>query len=246
MAQNFFIAGATSGIGKATAFLLASRGSRIVGFGKTPEKIRTLQEELGPEHSIFEWDLMKPFDRLPPQALGGEKFDGAVFSAGVSSLAPVAVCPSSEVESSLRINFLSVYETVRQLILEKRVNEGASFVFVSSMAAEHPSRGQLAYSASKICLESMVKVLVQEFSARKKWRFNLISPGQLRSPMLEKAVQTLGPEKLEEHRKVYPLGFGEIQDAANAIAYLLNREVSGFVNGADLRLDGGAGLVTPF
>ena len=98
--------------------------------------------------------------------------------------------------------------------------------------------GNSVYAATKGGVISFCKVLALELAPR-KITCNCIAPGFVPSNFL--SAGRITEEQLEEERKKYPMGFGEPQDIANGIIYLLSY-ASKWVTGTVLTIDGGVTL----
>jgi NAD(P)-dependent dehydrogenase (short-subunit alcohol dehydrogenase family) len=123
------------------------------------------------------------------------------------------------------------------LIKKKKVNKGASFVFISSISAKHPYIGGSMYTGSKSALETFSKVLALELKS-KLVRSNCIAPAMVKTEMYEKGIEKGSKEFMEEHIAKYPFGAGEPEDLAQAICFLLS-DASRWINGITLTMDGG-------
>jgi NAD(P)-dependent dehydrogenase (short-subunit alcohol dehydrogenase family) len=113
--------------------------------------------------------------------------------------------------------------------------------FVATLGAATP---QIAYTASKGAVLAMTREIAI-IHARQGIRANALSPGPVRTALLEKFLST---EEKRQRRLVHiPLGrFGEAREIAAAALFLASDE-SSFITGADFRVDGGitAAYVTP-
>ena len=97
--------------------------------------------------------------------------------------------------------------------------------------------GKVAYSSSKSALITMSKSMALELAPR-AIRVNSISPAMIKSPLLDKMFSELPESAKTSIAKMHPMGFGEPQDVANAVAYLLS-DASKWVTGSNLVVDGG-------
>ncbi len=113
--------------------------------------------------------------------------------------------------------------------------------FVATLGAATP---QIAYTASKGAVLAMTREIAVIY-ARQGIRVNALSPGPVRTALLEKFLST---EEKRRRRLVHiPIGrFGEAREIAAAALFLASDE-SSYITGADLRVDGGitAAYVTP-
>ena len=145
----------------------------------------------------------------------------------------------------LDINVKGVARCCRAGIPYLREAGGGSIInvasFVATLGAATP---QIAYTASKGAVLSMTREIAI-IHAREGIRANALSPGPVRTALLEKFLST---EEKRQRRLVHiPMGrFGEAREIAQAALFLASDE-SSFVTGADFRVDGGitAAYVTP-
>ena len=145
----------------------------------------------------------------------------------------------------LEINVKGVARCCRAGIPHLREAGGGSIInvasFVATVGAATP---QIAYTASKGAVLSMTREIAV-IHARERIRANALSPGPVRTALLEKFLST---EEKRQRRLVHiPMGrFGEPREIAQAALFLASDE-SSYITGADFRVDGGitAAYVTP-
>lgn len=120
-------------------------------------------------------------------------------------------------------------------IADKRNNigKGTSIVCISSMAAYVSMRGMAVYSGAKSALSASMKSISREV-APYGIRVNCVSPADILTPM----TLSLG-EITESKKKLYPMGFGEVEDVANFVAFLLSDKAK-WLTGNDYHIDGGS------
>jgi NAD(P)-dependent dehydrogenase (short-subunit alcohol dehydrogenase family) len=123
------------------------------------------------------------------------------------------------------------------LLKSKKLNQGASIVFISSISAEFPYMGGSLYSASKSALVSFARSFALENSPM-KIRANVVSPALVKTEMFEQTKSAYNEADFEKFIAHYPLGVGEPQDVANTIAFLLS-DLSKWITGTTIRMDGG-------
>ena len=95
-----------------------------------------------------------------------------------------------------------------------------------------------SYSASKGALSAFGRVLAIELAPR-GIRVNMVAPAMVKTAIMEKF--DVSSEEFSEDEKRYPLGYGEPEDVANTIAFLLS-DASKWMTGSELILDGGLTL----
>lgn len=231
--KRVLVTGASSGIGRAVAIECARMGASLVLSGRDRERLDATLAALGTdaEHLVVTADLL---DAAQLAALADQAglLDGVVFSAGVTGFAPVRMMQQGLLESVMHANFIAPVMLTQRLVFKKALRNGASMVFLSSIAAHTGTVGVGAYSASKAALEGFIRNLALEVAPR-GMRANAVAPAMVVTPLI-----STDPEFLAEKTKHYPFGIGQPEDVAHAVIYLL-ADASRKVTGISLDLDGG-------
>lgn len=234
--KTILVTGASSGIGQAIAIACSKMGGSIVLTGRNEERLQqTLFQMQSGNHMIITADLTKAneiaslVEQLP-------KLDGIVYSAGVGSRKVCKQLEREDVERVMNINFTSSVLLQAALLTSKKVNKGASIVFIASRAAVSPSIGNAIYSASKGAVISYAKCLGLELASR-QIRVNCICPAMVWTDLILEGG--ISKEELEEEQLKYPLKrYGTPDDIANLSIYLLS-DASSWMTGSCLDITGG-------
>lgn len=236
--KHILITGASSGIGKATATLCAELGATLTISGRNKVRLNeTLSLLKGDGHSCVDCDLSN-YDDVATKIPLINKLDGVVYCAGTLRNCVAKDVTQDIVNEVFSVNFNAIIHLNTLLFESKKINKGASIVFVSSVATSYAEVGNAVYSASKGALTSFSRVLALE-SAKRKIRVNTVSPAMVRTPLLEKF--DVSAEQFAEDEKKYPLGYSAPEDIAPSIAFLLS-DAAAKITGADIKIDGGVTL----
>jgi short-subunit dehydrogenase len=163
------VTGASGGIGRATAHLLAARGAHVVVAGRDPAALRDLAESTG-GRAVSE-DLRDPTaaDRLVAQAYEVRgRLDGVVANAGIGHAGPVVDMTARQVAALVDLNVRSTFLLARAaaVAFRQQAADGdrrpRGLVFVSSIAGAVGVPGESVYSATKAAVESFAVVLREE------------------------------------------------------------------------------------
>ena len=162
---------------------------------------------------------------------------GAVINAGIGKLAPVKMIKESDLSEIIRTNTESSIMLFQKLLKYKKLANGSSVVFTSSVSAlGQTAIGNAMYTASKGAISAFIKVAALELASR-GIRVNAICPGEVRTPLIEGNDLLSGD--IDNGLKRYPLGrYGEPKDIALSMVYLLS-DASSWTTGINLIVDGG-------
>ena len=237
--KTILITGASSGIGRATAVVCSQYGGRVVVTGRNEVRLaETLAMLAGEGHETIVCDLTSDED-IKTLVCKLSKLDGIVHCAGTQQTWITKMLDKATLQRLMDTNFFSAAVLNAALMKAKLLVKGASVVFVSSAAASRVAEvGNAAYSASKGALTAYSRVLAAELAPR-NIRVNTISPGMVRTALMDKFDVT--EEEFLENEKQYPLGYGKPEDVAYAIVFLLS-DASRWITGTDLLMDGGLTL----
>ncbi|MBW3580484.1 MAG: SDR family NAD(P)-dependent oxidoreductase [Actinobacteria bacterium] len=197
--QVVVVTGASSGIGRATALLLASRGSKVVCAARGVEALGSLVEEIGAAGGQA---LSVPTDVGDPAAVrrlaerAEERFsaiDTWVNGAAVSVYATVEDTTDEEFERLMRVNFLGHVYGVHAALPALRRAGGGVVIGISSVEGVRTVPLHGAYSASKRALRGMYDALRMELAAQgEPIAVTTILPASIDTPFFEHARSKLG------------------------------------------------------
>lgn len=234
--QTILVCGAATGIGAATARLLAREGAGVIVQYRTreAEALQVCADVLaaGGRARVAQGDLT---DAATAAALfaGAEPIDAFVHAIS----APLGAEPfaaagwpafAAQLEASVKTAFLLLQAA---LACEPCARAG---VFVSSIVTSGaPPKDWSAYVTAKSALAGLVRSVAQEAAGR-GLRLNLVSPGLTETPL----TAGIDPRRRELAGRATPLKrLGTVDEAAAAIAFLLSNE-SAYIAGADLPVAG--------
>jgi meso-butanediol dehydrogenase/(S,S)-butanediol dehydrogenase/diacetyl reductase len=239
----------TTGIGRGIALRLAAGGAKVMACGIDGAANRELQQiadgQKLPLH-VELCDVSKPEQVKAAVAKTVGQFGGLDFIANSAAIHPFGNSFETDPETwnkVMAVNLGSVFLTAHFGIPEMKKRGGGSIVIVASVQGHACQRGVVAYAASKGGLLSLTRALALDHAADKV-RVNSVSPGSIRTPMLEMSAGHFSPgEPVEEvvarFGAAHPLGrVGTVEEVAELVAFLLS-DRSAFCTGGDYLVDGG-------
>ncbi|GLW16290.1 oxidoreductase [Streptomyces sp. NBRC 13847] len=183
------ITGASSGIGEATALLLAERGARLVLGARRTERLAQLVariERAGGSAVQIRTDVTRPEDLHALVALATERFgrlDALVGNAGVGTISPLDDLRVEEWDHMIDVNVKGVLHGIAAALPVFRAQGAGHFVTTASTAAFRIVPTMAVYAASKFAVRALCEGLRQE--AGDALRVTTVSPGAIATDFAE-------------------------------------------------------------
>lgn len=240
--KNIVITGASSGIGRQCAVSCSQTGANVFLIARNEERLKETYDHLEKGNHLYYSQDITEYSKIESvissMVAKFGKINGFIHSAGSEMTLPLKMMKPEYYEKLFSINIISGFEMARILSKKKYSdNNGASFVFISSVRGFLGKSGAIGYCSSKGALISGVKAMALELT-NKNIRVNSISPAIVETEMTNKLFENLAEDSKNEMMKMHPMGFGKPEDIANACIYLLS-DASRWVTGTNLIVDGG-------
>lgn len=241
------VTGATSGIGRATAVLLAARGASVLVNGRNrdaaDEVIETIAAGGGRGDAVLgDVSDSTVADRLVADAVDAHgRVDVVVNAAGVITRADAPATTDEEWHRVMRINVDGTFFVSRAAVTAMRASGGGSIVNVSSTCGVAGAAGLAAYCASKGAVTLLTQAMALDHAAE-GIRINAVCPGAVDTPMLASGRENAPMDRvavLESNVASIPQGRVPTPDeVARVIAFLASDDASHVV-GVAMAVDGG-------
>jgi len=247
--QVALITGGASGIGKATALKLASRGINVVISGRREElgaaavkeveavatggaKVRFIRNDVTDEDDAKAMisRIVSEFGRL----------DMAVNNAGISNeTASLNRSDSSKFSAMVDTNVLGLYYCMKHEITQMLAQGKGSIVNLASIAGLNGMPWAGAYAATKHAVAGLTKSAALDHAAQGV-RINGVAPGAVKTDIIAAQLEGNDPNYNEQTiSAMHPMNrLGRPDEIANGIVWLLSDEAS-FVTGHIIAIDGG-------
>lgn len=240
----------TTGIGLATARRLASGGAAIIACGIDRAANAAMKAELEGSAAgalVIGGDVSVPDQVRDALAAGVERFGGLDIIVNSAAVHPYGTATSTDFETwnkAMSVNVGSIYLTAHFGIPEMTRRGGGAIVNVASVQGFACQQNVAAYATTKGAIHTLTRALALDH-ARSGIRVNSVSPGSIRTPILEKAARGDNGSDADVEAaykrfgEAHPIGrIGEPEEVAELIAFLCSAK-AGFCTGADYKIDGG-------
>ncbi len=238
------VTGAASGLGRASAMLLAREGARVVATDINEKGLTTLAREepaiaLTLVQDVTDRERWRQVVEEIAQRFG--VLDILVNNAGIGAMGNIETTTEKDWARLHRVDLDSVFFGCQIALPLMKKAQAASIVNISSIAGIIADSNLLAYCSAKAAVRHLTKAVALH-CARMGYpiRCNSVHPAFIDTPILDDALpgvpRAVLVEKLAETNPMRRLGKPE--DVAYAVLYLASDE-AGFVNGAELVVDGG-------
>ncbi|MEU5951580.1 SDR family oxidoreductase [Streptomyces sp. NPDC047525] len=230
------VTGGASGIGRATAELLAARGARVAVLDLNPDDVEKpltgYRADVSDDASVREAVAAAVAD------LGG--LDVLINNAGIGAQGTVEDNDDAQWHKVLDVNVLGIVRTTRAALPHLRVSTRAAIVNTCSIAATAGLPQRALYSASKGAVLSLTLAMAADH-VREGVRVNCVNPGTVDTPWVGRLLDA-APDPAAERAALaarQPTGrLVTADEVAGAVAYLAS-PLSGATTGTALAVDGG-------
>jgi NAD(P)-dependent dehydrogenase (short-subunit alcohol dehydrogenase family) len=240
--KTIVVTGAAQGVGLVTATLLAQRQYRVILTDVQPldaqvERLRGSGAQVaGMAGDVSSETFVQALAQWISRDFGAA--DGLVNNAGISLIAPAEHTTAAQWQRVMNINLFGPFLLCRYLGAQMLARGQGSIVNVASVAGLAAVSHRSAYNASKHGLIGLTKTLAAEWGGRGV-RVNAVCPGWIKTEM-DVADQGSGAYSDADIVNRVPMArFARPEDVAETIAFLVDGERSGFINGVSLPVDGG-------
>lgn len=235
------VTGAGSGIGRATAELLAERGGDVVAADVNAEAAAETVARIrraGGRAEACHCDVTRAADIDAAVALARQRFgrlDVLINCAGILRIAPLEATSEKEWAEVLAVNLTGAFLQTKAAMAVMREHGGGAIVHIASRAALRAKEGHGAYGTAKAGILQLTQSAAVE-GAPHGIRVNCVCPGFVDTPMTRGGYE---PEAFAAWSRVCPLGRpGQPEEIARAMLFLASGEAS-FITGVALPVDGG-------
>jgi NAD(P)-dependent dehydrogenase (short-subunit alcohol dehydrogenase family) len=242
--KTAIVTGGASGIGKATVKLFADEGASVVVADWDEAQGNAVADEIaasGGKATFKKVDVSSPSDVEAMIATAVDTYgtlDVLFNNAGVEGeQAPTADCTLENWDRVIGINLKGVFLGMKYGIPAMLKSGGGSVINTASVAGLVGFAASPAYCASKGGIIQLTKTAALEY-ATQGVRVNVICPGVIDTPMVERATSTSDAVR-EAIQSMEPVGrFGTADEIARMALFLASDD-SGFCTGAPFIVDGG-------
>jgi 3-oxoacyl-[acyl-carrier protein] reductase len=245
------VTGASRGIGRATAKLLAAEGAHVLLVARGEDALRDAAQECGGTVETLALDVTAPDAGERIIAECTDRFGGIwalVNNAGTSEVAPLEEQTDGQWQAQWELHVMASLRTMRAAVAPMQRNGGGRIVNVGSSAGKRPSLTNAAYSVTKAAQMSLSRVFADSYAAD-GILVNVVAPGAVESSLwvgegglADQVARARGgtrDDALEAQRGKIPLGrFGTEDEIAGVVVFLCSERASD-VTGASWSVDGG-------
>ncbi len=226
--KNYWIIGASSGIGRSLTEMLSEKGHRVYAtYCKNEFSLQGVES-----HYLNVLDENWDTSYLP------ERLDGLVYCPGSINLKPFKRISADAFLSDYQLQVLGAVKAV-QAALPRLKTAPSSVVFFSTVAVGTGFNFHTQVAASKGAVEGLTRSLAAEFAPT--IRFNCIAPSLTDTPLAGKLLGN--DQKREANAQRHPMKrIGDPEDLAHAAEFLLSEKTS-WMTGQILHVDGGMSAI---
>ena len=234
------VTGASQGIGRACAMVLASAGAKVALCARSEEKLRHVVSEIaaaGGESAVFKIDVASEDEiKAGVKAIVAHfgKVDILVNNAGITRDQLVMRMKRADWDDVLNTNLTAPFLLTQAVIGSMLKQRWGRIINITSIFGQIGQAGQANYSSAKAGLIGLTMAIAREVASR-NITVNAVAPGWIETAM----TAALSDELRQSMMKSIPLGrVGIDLDVAHAVKFLASEE-AGYITGEVLKVNGG-------
>ena len=234
------VTGASQGIGRACALVLAQAGAAVACAARSEEKLAQVVAEItaaGGRAAAFKLDVANEEEvKTVMKAVIAQfgKVDILVNNAGITRDQLVMRMKRADWDAVIQTNLSGPYFCIQQAIPSMLKQRWGRIINISSIFGQMGQTGQANYAASKAGVIGLTMAMAREVASR-SITVNAIAPGWIETAM----TSDLNPEMRETVMKMIPLGrAGTDMEVANAVKFLASDDAA-YITGQVLSVNGG-------
>jgi 3-oxoacyl-[acyl-carrier protein] reductase len=234
------VTGASQGIGRACALVLAQTGAALALAARNQEKLAQVAEEIasgGGQAAAFPMDVANEGEIKSAIKAALERFgkiDILVNNAGITRDGLVLRMKRADWDAVLATNLTAAHICIQQVMSPMLKQRWGRIINITSVVGQMGQAGQANYAASKAGLIGLTLAVAREVASR-NITCNAVAPGYIESAMTER----LTAEQKDAMLKAIPQGRpGSDLDVAHAVRFLASDE-AGYITGHVLNVNGG-------
>ena len=240
--KTALVTGASRGIGRITAIMLAQRGftvavNYLAGFEDEANEVKDAIEKEGGRAIIVPGDVSKAADVEAMFATIKEQFgrlDLFVNNAGITRDSLLMRLKEADWDSVINIDLKSCFLTIKAVAPIMMKQRSGAIVNIASVVGITGNIGQINYSAAKAGVIGVTKTAAKELAGR-GIRVNAVAPGFIQTSMTAVIPDNIKEEML---RSVPLSRMGQPEDVARAVCFLASDDAA-YITGQVLKVDGG-------
>lgn len=236
------VTGGASGLGRASAHALAAVGRPVAVWDIDEPRAQTVAHELRAEHGVAAvgvgLDIANP--SAYPAAIARSRealrsIGGLVHAAGIVDMGSLEGVTAEAWDRGIAIHLRPVALLARALLPDLKANHGSAIVAFASINATLGNAMNPIYTAAKGGVLALVRSLADRLAVD-GIRINAVSPGQIRTPMLQPAIDALPDGAFE--RRILLGRIGQPDEIGRVVRFLMSDEAS-YITAAEIVVDGG-------
>jgi len=239
------VTGSSTGIGAAAARAFGQQGAKVaVHYNRSAEAAQQVVRDIveaGGAATAFPADLTNSAavtDLVDKAAAQFGRLDVLINNAGdLVARRPLADIDDALFDQVMNLNARSVITACRAAVAHMRRQGSGNIINVTSVAARNGGgAGSILYAASKGFVSTATRALAKELAAE-GIRVNAVAPGVITTPFQERHTSAA---QMEGFRAAIPMQrLGTSDECAGAFLYLASDQLSGYVTGQIIEVNGG-------